>query len=394
MFKPIRKSDISIRPFKVYKSWEFDSGSISINVIRNLSGSFENFETTFVTGSNYSFNEYALNKSIRSLYYRNVPRLIGSVTNWDYYKHSAKKQYSYLVTSSNGLVEYKYYYDNSSKSYINDFQTFLDTNKYTVNSSGEIIAGSYMDVTKIYGMVKNFGSTEERYIGDRFFLLGVPQKYIGEGIKPGSVILTDYFTTSSFIDDGYGNMVNSVDTSSIVGNVFYGHGIVTITKNTELPSDVYYNLGTKNFSLQIKSTKTIYENEVFIQVSPSEFNISTNPTSITYYNGYSYVNSLIQVDASGSGNQSKTLDFRYRSSHLFTYPTVYGPAGTAVTRSIGFSDYEYSSSIDPTGSYLAPYITTIGLYDTEYNLVAVAKVPMKPKSIPDYPINFIVRFDT
>ena len=64
------------------------------------------------------------------------------------------------------------------------------------------------------------------------------------------------------------------------------------------------------------------------------------------------------------------------------------------TTKIGFDEYEYSSSIDPTGSYLAPYITTIGLYDENYDMVAVAKIPSKPKSTPDYPINFVIRFDT
>ena len=40
------------------------------------------------------------------------------------------------------------------------------------------------------------------------------------------------------------------------------------------------------------------------------------------------------------------------------------------------------------------YITTIGLYDDELNMVAVAKLPQPIKSLPDYPVNFIVRFDT
>jgi hypothetical protein len=54
----------------------------------------------------------------------------------------------------------------------------------------------------------------------------------------------------------------------------------------------------------------------------------------------------------------------------------------------------YSGSVDPTGSYLAPYITTIALYDDELNMIAVAKLPKPIKSLPDYPLNFIVRFDT
>ena len=53
-----------------------------------------------------------------------------------------------------------------------------------------------------------------------------------------------------------------------------------------------------------------------------------------------------------------------------------------------------SGSADSTGSFLAPFITTIGLYDDNCDLVATAKLPQPIKSLPDYPINFIVRFDT
>jgi hypothetical protein len=60
----------------------------------------------------------------------------------------------------------------------------------------------------------------------------------------------------------------------------------------------------------------------------------------------------------------------------------------------GFGDYEISSSIDQSGSYLAPYITTIGLYDDSMTMVAVAKLGKPIKSLPDFPVNFIVRIDT
>lgn len=52
------------------------------------------------------------------------------------------------------------------------------------------------------------------------------------------------------------------------------------------------------------------------------------------------------------------------------------------------------ASNDPTGSFLTPMITTIGLYDDDLNLVAVAKLPQPIKSEHDMPVNFIVRFDT
>jgi hypothetical protein len=148
--------------------------------------------------------------------------------------------------------------------------------------------------------------------------------------------------------------------------------------------------------MNFQSTKTIFENEVFLEVKPNEFNISTNPSAITPYSGGLYINKYIPVQPSALGDSGSffDLDFRIKSEHVFNYTSSWGAPGTSVTRSIGFDEYEISSSLDPTGSFLAPYITTVGLYDDEYNLVAVAKIPAKPKSTPDVPVNIVVRFDT
>lgn len=58
-----------------------------------------------------------------------------------------------------------------------------------------------------------------------------------------------------------------------------------------------------------------------------------------------------------------------------------------------FLEYQYSSSYDPTGSYLAPFITTIGLYEGN-ELVAVGKLGRPVKNLVDWPLNIVVRFDT
>ena len=58
-----------------------------------------------------------------------------------------------------------------------------------------------------------------------------------------------------------------------------------------------------------------------------------------------------------------------------------------------FFEYNYSSSLDPTGSYLAPYITTVGLYSgTE--LVAIAKLAQPIKNTGEIPINIVIKWDT
>lgn len=57
-----------------------------------------------------------------------------------------------------------------------------------------------------------------------------------------------------------------------------------------------------------------------------------------------------------------------------------------------FLTYTSQSVADKTGSYLAPYVTTIGLYDG-LDLVAVAKVGSPIKLTGDYPVNFLVKMD-
>lgn len=58
-----------------------------------------------------------------------------------------------------------------------------------------------------------------------------------------------------------------------------------------------------------------------------------------------------------------------------------------------FFDYNYSSSLDATGSYLAPYITSVGLYSGA-DLVAIAKLAQPIKNTGEIPINIVVKWDT
>ena len=72
----------------------------------------------------------------------------------------------------------------------------------------------------------------------------------------------------------------------------------------------------------------------------------------------------------------------------------YGYGQCEITKSFdGGNRFEYTSSIEIENS-LTPYVTTIGLYDENYDMIAVAKLPTPIKVYPDYPVNFLVRIDT
>ena len=204
------------------------------------------------------------------------------------------------------------------------------------------------------GRRQSYASKTERVLADDIAVISIPQDYYGEGIKVGSVVLTDY-NGDIYEDDGYSNLLDSG--SNIKGNIFYDRGLVVLTRNIVSGSTL------SNYSLNYRSTFTIYENEIFLSVLENEFNISQNPSALIdnyYIRGQKYPFSS-SIDANKKGS---------------------------------FDDYFVSSSVDPTGSYLAPYITTIGLYDDNLDMIAVAKLPQPIKSLPDYPLNFIIRFDT
>jgi hypothetical protein len=57
-----------------------------------------------------------------------------------------------------------------------------------------------------------------------------------------------------------------------------------------------------------------------------------------------------------------------------------------------FFKYQYSSSVDNTGSYLAPYITTVGLYSGT-DLVAIGKLGTPIKNGGEFLLNILVKWD-
>ena len=57
-----------------------------------------------------------------------------------------------------------------------------------------------------------------------------------------------------------------------------------------------------------------------------------------------------------------------------------------------FFNYNQYSQNDVTGSYLAPYITQVGLYNNT-DLLAIAKLGNPIKNTGELPINFVVKFD-
>jgi hypothetical protein len=236
------------------------------------------------------------------------------------------------------------------------------------------------------GLRKSYASADERMLESEMAIFSIPQQYYGEGIKIGTVVLEDETLSRTYTDDGYSNLIDSG--SNIKGNIFYDRGLIVVTK------DIVSGSVLNNFTINFRSTKTIYENEIFISVLENEFNVSQNPSAV-YEDGGSKITQLVNRPGSSNNSTELVTSSFYDAGIKWIRGKKYPFASTLDSDKFGsFDDYLYSGSVDPTGSYLAPYITTIALYDEELNMVAVAKLPQPIKSLPDYPLNFIVRFDT
>ena len=248
MLKEIPKSDVVVRPFKVYKEWAFtETDKDEVDIKWGLSGSFGDFDATDAN-------------DIRGVIYRSIEA--------QFYRNSA-----------------------------------------TASIMTEV------------GRRKSYSSTTERNLESQFALFSIPQIYYGEGIKPGSLTLITGSVT--YTDDGFSNLIDSA--SNIKGNILYDRGFVIATK------DIQSGSSFTDYSLQFRSTKTIFENEIFISVLESEFNASTNPTALTDIDS-----ELVTAILDDPITKQK-----YTGSFFNIKSAKVNPL---------FWEYDFSASNDPTGS--------------------------------------------
>jgi hypothetical protein len=166
--------------------------------------------------------------------------------------------------------------------------------------------------------------------------------------------------------------------TQIHGNVFYDDGLIVLTTQ---------DVDQTEYSLNFRSTHTIYETEILVSADTGEFNYSQNPSAVdvTLSGSYDFETTAIpNVSSAKTVKIKEVLDIKRKETFGGSTGSIQGT----------WDDYYNYSLNDPTGSYITPYITTIGLYDDDDNLLVVAKLPKPIKNLPDYNVNFLVRFDT
>jgi len=205
--------------------------------------------------------------------------------------------------------------------YINSSDGLLNTASLPQYNEDGTIEGSVLN--NLYenniSSINEFRNLPSLY-GSEVEIYSIPRSRFGDYIKPGS------FDSLYYVDDGEGNIVLKSDKTR-VGNIIYGAGLVIITNPTQPFNNTSW-----------KSSYTLYETQYKCTAEASEFNLSMNPSLLS-----SSINKEGRIRQSGSAY---------------------------------YEDYV-------TGSDFTPFVTTVGLYNDEKELIAVGKLA-QPLALSQY----------
>ena len=252
-------------------------------------------------------------------------------------------EYKSLIYNSAKELYYSYYLSSSYGDPVSvpyDFPGSTPEGNVLIGSASS--AGryeNYLETTLAYE--RYFPTSSSAVIG----VISIPSRLYGDTIQPGSFIITG--DSGSITDDGNGNLYLTLD-GEYCGNIVYQHGLAVLTKDNLSGGDVYgigvygtsvYGgssnafieniITSNNVTCSFSSSYTLYETQFKCTFDPSEFNFSLNPSLI-------------------SGSTGNVYDF-------------------------------------VTGSYFNPYITTVGLYNENQDLIAVGKLakPLPSNNVTD-----------
>ena len=312
-FKQLNSQDIIVSPLEVNKGFSFSgSGLTGTNVgIDRYLGKSGNFLVSQSLTGNISGQQIP-----EVLVYNSVKQL--------YYANYLSGSAGFVGAATSGSIVLGadesgnvIVGNKQSTNYYDYQQTTLWPNRFIVTASAE---------------------TASAEVG----VVSIPSKLYGDYIQPESFIL-EVGNSGSIIDDGEGRLKFipvdiTLPTVYMNGNIIYDHGIITIFGDT-IDGDTINTLGfvtSSNVTMSFSSSIQIYETQYQVTVFEDEYNYSLNPSIIT--------GSQIPTKFSGS-------DIDYSNTASFGKPLDFA-----------------------TSSYFSPYITTVGLYDNSFNLLAVGKL--------------------
>lgn len=285
-YKQFLSSDVIVTPLEVNKGFTFTESEFADSDVQIFTYEGRNSDLVTQTGQFNGIQRNLLYNSIKQLYYSNY------------------------LSSSTG--------DMPVSASILPGET----------PEGDVLRGPSSSTGRYYNYL-NSTLTSSRYYptysNAEMIAISIPSRLFGDYIQPESFIWEDNTNGVTFTDDGEGNILISGSVlfpNSIVGNIIYQHGIITLTNQDKVDPFGIYDFSTRfatNITCSFSSSYEIFETQYKATVNEFEYNFSQNPSII-----------------SGSTDGSV---------------------------------YDFT-----TGSFFQPYATTIGLYNEAQELLAVGKL--------------------
>mgnify|MGYP003647614724 FL=1 len=397
------RNDIFNNTLKTHPSIKFliYSGSAFYNNTPNISGAFAD-PIRLTDGGNVSLYELNIDRVSSS-----TGRFIGQVGQ----------------IADNGLI-YPWVVKNGTRI---GFRT-QTTASFNSTSYGDVLTGSYPNIASIAKEFYSTGSARSasnpapgagsvshilalkntinhyNYINPHFAyssslhsrdfdtaelgLVSIPTIFYGSQIKKGSISLK-YYYTGSLIGraedtnrDGVLHSVEGLDSGSAIGIALYSEGFLILTGTTALSAETdtylpglstprwsYFGQSisgtiiapSSSFIMEMSGTSPVQTITMFATAPKGELNQSNNPTFVEYSTG----------------------NFAASSSK------AYFENEKRVIKNVVSSSYP-----DPTGSFeKTTYISKIGIYDENKNLIGIAKVATPVKKTVERDFTFKIKVD-
>ena len=340
-FKQLNSSDIIISPLEVNKGYE------ARTVPLTASGGGYDF-------IDYSFGVYGEFAKQSSNWANDLGIDRYLAKNTKYTATGQKTGYfaEYNVGSVFQSVKHLYY-SNFVSSSKDDFGRYVssDVNLPYFRPDGVVTGSVYNPIYDNYRQTdliedKTIPSQSDALIG----VLSIPSGLYGDYIQPGSFRLSaPPFSGSgggTIFDDGEGRLLSG-SSGGVIGNIIYTHGLAIITNYSRsgyhyqdyaepaygpsVGGDHYFYsfFSGSEATCSFSSSYTMYETQYKCTIGESEYNYTQNPTALSGSNGNPY----------------------------------------------GFV----------TSSFFSPYVTTVGLYNDAYELLAVGKLgkPLPTSNLTD-----------
>jgi hypothetical protein len=331
-YKQFLASDIVVTPFEVNKAFSFEGASE-------------------LTASGVGIDRF-LGTNITGLFNPTTAPTTGQVST----------QYQSLVYNSIKELYYTNYLSSSYGDPVNTASLFPGS-----NTAGDVLVGATPSDGRYFNYLQTTLSYQKYFptgSGDIIGVISIPSRLFGDYIQPKSFVYTT--PSGSLTDDGEGNIID--ENLEIVGNIFYYQGLVTITTSNPIGygfvtygntlyggqagdnTSILEYVTSSDITCSFSSSYKIHETQYKCTISENEFNFSQNPSL-----------------SSGSTSISSS-------------------AGTF------FTPGQYLTN-NVTGSYFSPYVTTVGLYDENQNLLAVGKLSQPLPVSPTTDTTILINLD-